>query len=434
MISFIFISVYLISIIFLVFILRNYIYHNKSILSPSLILLLSYFLTNHFGLIILFINQDGINKIKHIDVNTLALMSAYTLIVIFSYLLVSIVLPDKKPLKFQGISKKKYDFKPIFFLGLIGVCIIFSIENFLNGSPLQNFFMSLNVSSGLNDRINDRNNNQNYNFLTAITFEILKYYLTVFAILITWRGKFKYFFLFFISFIICLMWYSANLSKGFVAYPFMILILIQFYKQRAISFSKNNIVILFGTFIIIPFVTKFIMGHDEIIIYYPIERIMLSNLFPQYVIVNHFSDSYLFGLGLPSWFSLYGHSQIDLTELAWNLMNPSLFEKLLMSYSNPASFVSEGHANAGFFGVFISSLFAFSLIRFLKMYAIFLSKYNILFASGLELYLYIYAFNLSITHVFPKLLDLKLIVLLIICCLLSVSFSEKVNVRNNKNE
>ena len=155
----------------------------------------------------------------------------------------------------------------------------------------------------------------------------------------------------------------SGVSKGAIMGPLYI-----FFFAYSLILARGklaNRMLAWGTVYVLGIVSVFSawaqnrIGNIDIM--YPIERLTLGNLLPQYVVVDHFGfGNLLHGTTVPTWWSFGQHHQFLLDIWAWKeLMRPNgdYF------YTAPSSFVAEAHANFHVFGVIVVAGLVFFGVR-----------------------------------------------------------------------
>lgn len=330
--------------------------------SAAKVLLISYLVSNHVGL--LYLHSNPSINIEPSFKTTLVLL-IYSSVLVSAYYLSALIfnfgtehrLIDRNNLIATPV---RYDF--LFIFGVFA--LIFLIGRVII-SPLGSVLLE-NEALGINARMVDYNNKELiFGIFKESYVNILFYAAAAFSIGLLGRLIIKFdlkdfiYFLFFIS--LYVLYFGANLSKGVLISPFLYLFVI-------FSVIRNNYryigVVSFLTFLVIvvysSYVSDLIMGGGFDILYF-FDRLILGNLKPQYFVVGYFSSgNLLYGASAPSWFSFGLHEQYFIEEHAWKALND--YEGGFF-YTAPSSFVSEAHANFSFVGVIIYSFIAFSVCR-----------------------------------------------------------------------
>ena len=158
----------------------------------------------------------------------------------------------------------------------------------------------------------------------------------------------------------------SNASKGALVIPiYQIWLLYALINTKGVVVNKfvvwGGVVACIG----VSSITAIMLANDNIDWFYPIERLVLGNLIPQYVIMSHFDfDSLLWGATLPSWWTFGNHDQFLLDVFAWKEIMG--WQDGQPFYAAPSSLVADSYANFHFIGVFFVILIFFIFLGIIE--------------------------------------------------------------------
>ena len=157
----------------------------------------------------------------------------------------------------------------------------------------------------------------------------------------------------------------SNVSKGALLIP-----IYQFWFVFALLYSQGHVInrfaVIGGAIAVfgISFISAVMMANQEVSFIYPLERLFLGNLVPQYVVIHHFhADNLLMGSTLPSWWSLGNHEQFLLDIFTWKTLTH--WTPGEPYYTAPTSFVADSFANFHLVGVFLIPFVVFTMLNFI---------------------------------------------------------------------
>ncbi|MCG8611108.1 MAG: hypothetical protein MI864_11280 [Pseudomonadales bacterium] len=337
----------------------------------SSIVMLFYIISNHIGLVFLFFAEHGVKQLSYINKDTVLYLAACSSVVVLIYIVIDALLlkvsPYQRFVDVKAITDERINYIPIIAIGLLTGAV--AMAKFLDNSPLL-MLLSGDFSGAHSARLSTYSDGNYFwgikpSYLKII-FEVLLFAMTIPLVKFATNKKTGNL-LFYIPLLIIVMLESmSNVSKGALIIPlFQIWIL---YSLVSHSSQLNNRFILWAVtiaVIIISSISAYIMHKSAIDFLYPIERLTLGNLIPQYVVVNYFNfDNLLYGATAPPWMSFGAHTQILLDVFAW---------KELMGWSDgsyytaPSSFVAHGHANLHIFGVMLLTAAVFFFLRMIDL-------------------------------------------------------------------
>ncbi len=390
------------------FILRRF--HNCNILQISIanVLVLFYLISNHFGLASIFLH--GYIRSGEIEVNygILILLAVYNNIVVFVFVLTGIIF-SRYSSKTRIISEKsdeKLNLVPIFLV--LPILLFFSIYKFMDASPLQ-MLLAGDVKGATIERISQVSENRTSilgikHSYVMILFEICSY-IIILLLISYYVFKRSVLLILSILFLIVLIIFNiSNVAKGIFLLVFYYFIFVHAQiRNNGNLFRKKFVIYLVPFFIGLVYMSYWTLGSLEADFLYPFERLMIGNLEPQYAIVNHYGfHNLLYGLSIPTFFTLGNHTQIDINFVAWQLLG--LGEGLDgLTYTAPFSFVGEAHANFHILGVGLVSIIVFTVFRILDIFV--LKIRSPLIRYSLLIYLSLHYSNMSITGAVSYLID-----------------------------
>lgn len=333
--------------------------------------------------------------------------------------------------RFKSMNLKYYSSRVLepgntVFLLLIAFCLcVFSLSylRFSNGSALFLLLQTGDASEALLAR------KQLYE--TGLVFGVRLQYLNTFFVfseivlvyfiyLVLNRFRLRYLALLIFLFLSLALWHMSNTSKGYSIIIFMYIFVVLSYNNKGVYHLKSILILALFAIVISSPIAYFFMGNDSIYLLYPIERFLVGNLLPHYVIFSYFDlDSFLFGSSVPSWYSFGAHEQFLLAEWNWRFMNNKMFS--LLAYNNPSSFIAESYANFGYFG--------FAVIPFVVMYIVIVSVTAIRivprqFSPIVLVFLTVYYSKYSIKEFMTTVVDYRLVSVIFTISFLLLSFNE----------
>lgn len=337
------------------------------------VLMLFYLIANHIGLVWLYLHPDGVKQLKEINEQTVLVLAFYSIIVVVAYVVSGVILgtrfsavrvPDVRVLRVEKIN-----ITPIVLVALIALPV--SIAKVLDGSPLLDLLSgdALGANAARVEAVMAGKSffgiKQSY---LNIIFYILGFAGTIVLVAALAKRSTKYTIFYVALFLVTSTYWFSNVSKGFIVGPIYSVIFV-----FALVFSKGylgNKMIWRGLVLVLSVVSVFtawVMGNEVINFLYPLERLLLGNLVPQYAVVNFFGwDNLLYGASVPSWYSFGQHEQFLIDVWAWKEV--ARWQVGQNFYSAPSSFVSEAHANFHVIGVIIESLVIFFSFRIIDFY------------------------------------------------------------------
>jgi hypothetical protein len=389
--------------------------------SPLSTLLLFYFISNHISLIFLYFNDGHYKQLSDIDKNVVLELSVVNCITTCIF---GIVMLSKFNIKLNYSLKKSLvniilpETKACisFIISLCIFSLILALIRFYDNSALLLLFTYDDIKLAKDSRLAFYTNVPNvlgiplkYINPFFIFYDVLLIYL-IFIYLKT--KKTLYLLLSVFLSLSLLLWNLSNTSKGYIIVPFLLLLLCCFYMFRLKKFLLVfTPIALIGVFLA-SVLSKLFLGTNDILLWYPFERLCSANLLPQYIIFEYFNiKNMLLGQSLPRWYSLLNHDQFVLAEWNWKFMN-NWFHKDIF-YQNPSSFIAELYANFYYFGF----LFIPFVLFYIVFFTFFINKYFPL-NSRIVLIIFIsfYFSKYSRTEFLTKMFDYRL------CCVLLISF------------
>jgi|688.fasta_scaffold211462_2 hypothetical protein len=350
---------------------KIHIKYNIFKISVTNTLLLFYLISNHIGLAIIY--HNGYIRSGEISANkeTLILLALYNNIVVLFWFFTKVIFKIQE-IKF--VTKKKYNLNYTTFILILPIILFFAFAKFNDASPLQSF-ISGDVIGAANERLSQVTENRVQTFGIKNSYINIFFEIATFIILMLFLDIYKYgknylniSFLFLFLFCI-ILFSSSNLSKGSMLsiFYFAYFTYVTINNNGFLLYKKGLFVILPSIFII-AIITSILMGNEKTDFIYPITRLILGNLEPQYIIVNQYNFSnLLYGTSFSSFLSFGIHKQIDISTQAWHLLGLDL-GTMNLEYTAPFSFVGEAHVNFHFIGVIFFSFSIFSILNILEYY------------------------------------------------------------------
>lgn len=352
-------------------------------------LLLFYLIVNHLGLVFLY-NQDhlGHGNIK-IEKGVLLLLAVYSNIVTGMFIIAGFLINVRiKSRDDFSEGETQINMLPIYLL--LPVLVFFAFAKFLDSSPLQ-LLLAGDVHGATVERLGQVSENRTsilgikHSYI-QILFEIGQF-VVIFLLIsyLKFRRKILLW-VFFAYLFLLILFNSSNVSKGiFQLILYITAFVFAEVKNKGNLISFKTIIYLIPFIIGIAYLSGFVLGSEETDFFYPLIRLLVGNLEPQYVIVKNYGfDNLLYELSFPSFFSLGNHTQIDITFIAWQLLG--LGEGLDgLFYTAPCSFIGEAHASFHIFGVI---LFSGVIFIYLRMLDVLINRMNdTLLRSAMLIYL-----------------------------------------------
>lgn len=407
MFDIVFWSLYVLPLIVL-FVLARISTFNIFSISIANILVLFYLISNHLGLASIYYN--GYIRSGEISVNydTVILLALYNNIVVFVYILTGIIFTKyySKP-KWQGLAAvDELNLVPI--LLIFPLLLFFSVYKFMDASPLQ-MLLAGDIKGATTERLAQVSENRTSilgikHSYVMILFEICSYIIILLLISYYTFRRSSLLLLAFLFLIVLIIFNVSNVAKGiFLLVFYFFVFTYALMRNDGNLFLKRFVIYLIPFFVGLVYLSYWTLGSLEADFFYPFERLMLGNLEPQYIIVNHYGvNNLLYGASFPTFFSLGNHTQIDINFVAWQLLG--LGEGLDgLTYTAPFSFVGEAHANFHIFGVIFVSIVAFTVFRILDIFVLKLN--SSLLRYSLLIYLSLHYSNMSITGAVSYIVD-----------------------------
>jgi oligosaccharide repeat unit polymerase len=332
--------------------------------------MLFYLVYDHVGLAFIY-SHKTIERLNGVAVNreVLLLLALYTNILVLAYIITGCLNANLR-CKIRDIhihTIQNVNIRWFAILLLFIVTTFFAYIKFSSNSPLQLLLAGKAAAAGA-ARVAQVSHNATAilgikHSYVNILFVILNFVGILFLIKYMASKKNKYLVMYFIYIAIAGLFSFSNVSKGF-----MVTILLQLWFVYSAVYHKGMVL---NRFVIVPFFaasvaiavfSAWFMGNETIDFLYPLKRLIMGNLYPQYVMVDHFNfNNLLYGTSAPSWFSLGLHEQVNTEILAWKLIFPDSPKDIF--YTAPSSFVSEAHANFHFIGVIVIAFLVFGALR-----------------------------------------------------------------------
>ena len=223
-----------------------------------------------------------------------------------------------------------------------------------------------------------------------------------------------------IMFLVCVIYFNANLMKGKFLYYLVSLMFLYILLRKSENFSlPRKLILVFATFSLIPvFILMAISGSEFInAVWHIFERIVGAGPSVGYMYALTFdSESFLLGRSFPNPLSIFPYEPFPLAVYMSNSWNPNFSNTVVGSMPGP--FYVELFANFGFAGVIIGSI----VIGFAIFYISFCFRkssniYSICFGVCAAFYLcqittgnlfpYVIPANLIILYLFTKMLNMQ---------------------------
>ena len=250
----------------------------------------------------------------------------------------------------------------LWVLLLLAICLPLAVAKFQDDSPL----LMLVSGDALGGNLARMENVSTGTYFLGIKpqylevpFTVLMYASNYILASIFLSGRLRWVWLYGVTAVVVSLDAFSSLSKGFVLIPIMSL-----WFTYALTRTEGRLVTgrafaaLAPAVVLVAIFAQWVLGQAEVSIWFPVERLVLGNLIPQYFVVASFTaENALLGASAPRWMTMGTHDQFLLDVFTWRgLMGGtgSVF------YTAPSSFVAEGHANFVAFGVVIWSLIAFN--------------------------------------------------------------------------
>ena len=330
--------------------------------SCSTVVFLGYIAANHVGLAWLYFSGRGHFSIERFDPAVLIQLAVYSWIVTGAFIFADLMWATS-PRPFEGGPARLTPPRGALFWIVVvaAVCLPVAIVRAMSDSPLMLLLNGDPVAANL-ARVEGVSSGDSFLGIKPqyleIPFTVLEYgsvYLLAIA-LMTRRYRWL------VPWAMLVMVYSldsfSSLSKGFVLIPIMsVWFTWGLVRERGRLITAKMIPFFGGVTLVVAGFAAWVLGQSELSIFFPVERILLGNLIPQYFVVSAFNaENILLGASAPGWMSLGLHDQFLLDVFAWRgLMGGT--EDLF--YTAPSSFVAEGYANFLDLGVVFFSVVAF---------------------------------------------------------------------------
>lgn len=330
-------------------------------------LVLFYMVSDHIGLLWLYLHPNGVNQLEAIDRNTVLLLSFYSLLVVIAYIVTGSVCGSKcvsiRVPHVESLRKSKIRYFPIFLILLIATPI--AVSKATIDSPLL-LLLSGASAEAIVARVTQVSTKTWFLGIKPsyidIIFVVLSFVSIFPLVAFIIKKKIRFFCLYMMFALVVGLDSFSNISKGFiVGYLYIVLFTYSLIYKRGFLLNKVFWYCILIALLIVSLFSAWVMGNDALNLWYPFERLMLGNLLPQYVVVDSFHfENILYGTTVPRWFSFGLHQQFLLDVFAWKqLMGGSE----TFFYTAPSSFVAEAHANFHIFGVIFVSFFVFTSLR-----------------------------------------------------------------------
>ena len=330
------------------------------------LLMFFYIITNHLGLIAFYLAENGIKQLGTLNKQTVIEMAGYTSIVTLSYILADLLVRNfKADFRLVNIQTIRFERVHIFpLLVVTGLMTLISVLKFLDGSPLL-LMLSGDVEAALSGRVSNYSDQNTFlgikpSYLKVI-FEVGQFATILVLAKFMALKSLKYLALYIIMTFVVMLDSMSNVSKGALLMPIYHIWLV--YSMLYVRFQIVNKFVIWAlliTFVVVSVVSAAMMGNNFISFFYPLERLMLGNLIPQYVVMDYFNkDNLLMGTSLPAWWSFGEHIQFPIDEFAWKELTHWAGGPY---YTAPSSFVADSYANFHIYGVFGVSFIMFMLL------------------------------------------------------------------------
>ena len=335
-------------------------------------LMLFYMLYNHVGLLFLYrAAPGGTHQLLSVNADTVLLLAFYNCVVVAAYVGSGIILgrrvtrfrvPDLTVLRATNINW----FPLVFTVLLLTPLAVWKV---MSGSPLL-LLLQGNAMGALEARVGEVTTGQSFlgikpSYIDALWAVFAFVWIVSVVIAMTRRTFWPVVFCAFVT-VVNLVQSFSGVSKGAIMGPLYVFFFV--YSLVLARGVLANRMIGWGAIYVIGPVSVFAAwGQDRVSSFnvayflYPLERLTLGNLLPQYVVVDGFGfGNLLHGTTVPSWWSFGQHKQFLLDVWAWKeIMRPAgdFF------YTAPSSFVAEAHANFHVFGVLVITALVFLALR-----------------------------------------------------------------------
>jgi hypothetical protein len=398
------------------------------IVNPLSFLVILFFIRNHLGLAALYFNEDGFKQLAYVDravVLNIALVNCIFLV--FAFLTLESHL-GKAFAKFvearsSGISYHLGNTTYLCLLLLGGVIWVFSYARFSSGSALLLLLETGSHSAALDARKLLYEQGQVFGMRLQYLNTIFIFFELVFVHLLWLAVKYsnrRYVFIASFYFLGMALWHLSNTSKGYsIIVLFYLFIMFSMVHGSRYITGKSIYLVIVGIIISAP-LAYFVMGNQSLYILYPLERFLVGNLLPQYIIFSYFEwDTLLLGASVPSWYSFGNHEQFLLAEWNWRFMNDKM--NSILAYNNPSSFVAELYANFGYFSVFMYPVVFLYIGAITVVILRFFPRY---FGPSLVAFLSVYYSKYSVKEFLPTILDYRLfLVFFVLTLVIAVGFA-----------
>lgn len=332
------------------------------------VLMLSYMLYDHVGLVAFYNSPGGIKQLLSVNQGTVVLLALYSLVVVVAYVGTGVLMGKRfTRIRVPGVEalrKGRINWFPL--LAVVALLTPVALWKVLDQSPLL-LLLAGHPAAALDARVSEVTTNRHFLGIKSSYFAILWVVLVtvqiVALIIAMTRRKWRYW-LFVLFVTVVYMFESfSGVSKGVIIGPLLLLVI-----TYALIYSHgvlvNKTILWAGAYVllVVAAFTSWAAGMGFVSVWYPFERLFLGNLLPQYVVVDHFNlGNLLYGATAPAWFSFGQHKQFLLDVFAWREIMRA--PEGAAFYTAPSSFVAEAHANFHAFGVVAASMSVFFVLR-----------------------------------------------------------------------
>jgi hypothetical protein len=330
--------------------------------SVSAIVFLGYIGANHLGLAWLYFSDKGHFSITTFDPAVLTQLAVYSWIVTGAFILADVTggAPRRAlATSHERVVPSKGTVWWIMFVAAL--CLPLALGKALSDSPLMLLLEGDPIAANL-ARVEGVSAGSFFLGIKPqylqIPFTVLQYgsvYLLTIALI---KRQGRWLGLWAVAVVIFSLDSFSALSKGFVLIPILsVWMAWALIREKGRLLTARMLPFFIGATFAVAVFAAWVLGQAEASIFFPLERIVLGNLIPQYYVVASFNgESALLGTTIPQWMSFGLHKQFLLDVFAWRgLMGGT--EDLF--YTAPSSFVAEGYANFHDLGVLVFSFVAF---------------------------------------------------------------------------
>lgn len=335
-------------------------------------LMLFYLIADHCGLLWLHYSGDGgVHQLASVSQGTVVLLAFYSNVVVCAYLITGRLIGSSgrrwRTADLERLRSERFRIVPLVLLACLVIPV--AVAKVRAGSPLL-LLVQGEALAATEARVAEVSTGSWFlgikpSYLNVL-FTMLEYSGYVALVLLFARRRLRYLLLWLLTFVGVALNGFANVSKGFIAIPLMAgWFVYSMVHHRGYLLSRALWWIGAGGLSLIAVFSSWVLGNERIDLLYPVERLVLGNLLPQYVVVDAFGfDNMLYGATVPSWFSFGHHEQFALDVFAWRELMGVTGDYF---YTAPSSFVAEAHANFAMLGVFAASVFVFSVLRYVDL-------------------------------------------------------------------